>query len=77
MGRSAHTHTHTHANSSLLLFQTSWHEIARPQIHGYDIQCIAMLSSLKYTSGSDEKVDHMSAHTGGDDTSLLTGNENL
>ena len=39
-----------------LIFQISWHELARPQIHGYDMQCVAMLSSLQYVSGADEKV---------------------
>uniref|UniRef100_H2Y854 Elongator complex protein 2 n=1 Tax=Ciona savignyi TaxID=51511 RepID=H2Y854_CIOSA len=34
----------------------SWHEIARPQIHGYDITCISMMQSLKFVSGADEKV---------------------
>ena len=33
-----------------------WREIARPQIHGYDMQCIAMINSLLYISGADEKV---------------------
>lgn len=34
----------------------SWHEIARPQIHGYDLRCVAMVDSLLYVSGADEKV---------------------
>ena len=34
----------------------TWQEVARPQIHGYDMQCIAMTSSLQYASGADEKV---------------------
>ncbi|XP_072041091.1 elongator complex protein 2-like [Amphiura filiformis] len=36
--------------------QTSWHEIARPQVHGYDMQCIAMVGRFKFVSGADEKV---------------------
>jgi len=33
-----------------------WHEIARPQIHGYDMTCLAMLAPHIYVSGADEKV---------------------
>ncbi|XP_075684608.1 elongator complex protein 2 isoform X2 [Rhinoderma darwinii] len=36
--------------------QVTWHEIARPQIHGYDMQCIAMIGSFQFVSGADEKV---------------------
>ncbi|KAG0347830.1 Elongator subunit elp2 [Podila humilis] len=35
---------------------STWHEIARPQIHGYDAQCIAFSSKWTFVSGSDEKV---------------------
>ncbi|CAI2166210.1 4499_t:CDS:10 [Funneliformis geosporum] len=34
----------------------TWHEIARPQIHGYDIHCICFVNRWRYVSGSDEKV---------------------
>jgi elongator complex protein 2 len=34
----------------------SWHEIARPQIHGYLINCITCIDHLTFASGSDEKV---------------------
>lgn len=34
----------------------AWHEIARPQIHGYDMQCIAALDGDAFLSGGDEKV---------------------
>ena len=37
----------------------TWQEVARPQIHGYDMQCIAMTTSLQYVSGADEKVCEM------------------
>ncbi|XP_069814255.1 elongator complex protein 2 isoform X2 [Dendropsophus ebraccatus] len=36
--------------------QVTWHEIARPQIHGYDMQCIAMIGRSQFVSGADEKV---------------------
>ena len=36
---------------------TSWHEIARPQIHGYDLQTLTALpNSNEFVSGADEKV---------------------
>lgn len=34
----------------------TWHEFARPQIHGYDMICIDNLTSTKFVSGGDEKV---------------------
>ncbi|RMY52806.1 hypothetical protein D0863_14150 [Hortaea werneckii] len=36
--------------------QTSWHEIARPQIHGYDLNCIDSLGANQFVSGADEKL---------------------
>ncbi|KAL0111799.1 hypothetical protein PUN28_013171 [Cardiocondyla obscurior] len=33
-----------------------WHEIARPQVHGYDMTCLAILAPHMYASGADEKV---------------------
>lgn len=38
-----------------LLFQ-SWKEIARPQVHGYDMSCISSIGQLRFVSGADEKV---------------------
>ncbi|PFX24811.1 Elongator complex protein 2 [Stylophora pistillata] len=32
-----------------------WCEIARPQVHGYDMQCLSMLSRYRLASGADEK----------------------
>lgn len=36
--------------------QEYWYEIARPQIHGYDLQCLALINRYKLASGADEKV---------------------
>ena len=35
---------------------SSWHEIARPQIHGYELNCISMINGLTFVCGADEKV---------------------
>lgn len=34
----------------------TWHEIARPQIHGYDLNCIDSLGDAQFVSGADEKL---------------------
>lgn len=34
----------------------SWKEIARPQVHGYDMSCLAVTGRLCYVSGAEEKV---------------------
>ncbi|ORY51042.1 WD40 repeat-like protein [Rhizoclosmatium globosum] len=34
----------------------SWHELARPQIHGYDLHCLAMVHGYGFVAGADEKV---------------------
>lgn len=36
--------------------QTSWHEMTRPQIHGYDLNCIDTLGARQFVSGADEKL---------------------
>lgn len=36
--------------------KSSWHETARPQIHGYLINCITSIDHLTFASGADEKV---------------------
>lgn len=34
----------------------SWHEMSRPQIHGYDLNCIDSLGEAQFVSGADEKL---------------------
>nr|GAT54077.1 predicted protein [Mycena chlorophos] len=34
----------------------SWHEISRPQVHGYDLVAVKFLDALKFVSIADEKV---------------------
>lgn len=36
--------------------RTSWHEFSRPQIHGYDLNCIDTISDTQFISGADEKL---------------------
>ena len=36
--------------------QIGWYEITRPQIHGYDMQCLTMINSNMFASAGDEKV---------------------
>ncbi|KAJ3283623.1 Elongator subunit elp2, partial [Borealophlyctis nickersoniae] len=35
---------------------TTWHECARPQIHGYDLKCLAFVHKYGFVSGADEKI---------------------
>lgn len=34
----------------------TWHEFARPQIHGYDMVCLDNLSGTKFVSAGEEKI---------------------
>jgi elongator complex protein 2 len=36
--------------------ESSWHEFSRPQIHGYDLNCIDTLGPARFVSGADEKL---------------------
>lgn len=42
--------------SSFKKNQVTWHEIARSQIHGYDLLSCAFINKYQYVSGADEKV---------------------
>ena len=35
---------------------TTWHEMSRPQIHGYHLNCIDALGASQFVSGADEKL---------------------
>lgn len=35
---------------------STWHELSRPQIHGYDLNCIDWLTPTSFVSGADEKL---------------------
>ncbi|XP_068082377.1 elongator complex protein 2 [Anabrus simplex] len=35
---------------------TTWHELARPQVHGYDLTSIAVFSNYTFASGAEEKL---------------------
>lgn len=34
----------------------SWHEFSRPQIHGYDLNCIDCITNTQFITGADEKL---------------------
>ena len=49
--------TRIHANGSKEnAEQECWHEICRPQVHGYDLLRVAFLSPSRFISIADEKV---------------------
>lgn len=46
----------THCRGDGDATQRTWHEFARPQIHGYDMMCIDNVTSTMFVSGGDEKI---------------------
>ncbi|RDB22595.1 putative elongator complex protein 2 [Hypsizygus marmoreus] len=43
----------------------SWHEISRPQVHGYDLLDVAFIDPLRFVSIADEKVARVFEAPGG------------
>jgi elongator complex protein 2 len=52
--------------------ESRWAEVARPQIHGYDLTCAAWLSPYRFASGADEKVTRVFDAPGGFVESLVS-----
>lgn len=48
--------TRIHAPWNLVNGDVTWHEMARPQVHGYDMQCITSLSRFQFASAAEEKI---------------------
>ncbi|PPQ71775.1 hypothetical protein CVT26_007609 [Gymnopilus dilepis] len=48
--------TRIHAPVRIVADLSSWHEIARPQVHGYDLLNVVFINPLKFASIADEKV---------------------
>uniref|UniRef100_A0A182PIP1 Elongator complex protein 2 n=1 Tax=Anopheles epiroticus TaxID=199890 RepID=A0A182PIP1_9DIPT len=36
--------------------EVTWHELGRPQVHGYDMQCLTLLSRYRLASAAEEKI---------------------
>lgn len=53
LSTSADQTTRLHARAAA---SATWHEMARPQIHGYDLNCIDALGGTRFVSGADEKL---------------------
>lgn len=56
LSTSADQTTRLHASWNNGPGKKTWHEMARPQIHGYDLNCIDSLGNSKFVSGADEKL---------------------
>ncbi|KAL4706331.1 hypothetical protein ACJJTC_004940 [Scirpophaga incertulas] len=48
--------TRVHAPHQLQGHEAEWHEIARPQVHGYDLAALAVVDPLTFASAAEEKV---------------------
>lgn len=47
-------------------WQGGWAEFARPQVHGYDMNALAVLGRFQYASGADEKIVRVFQSDGGE-----------
>lgn len=56
LSTSADQTTRLHARWTAAGGDGGWHEMSRPQIHGYDLNCIDALSDSRFVSGADEKL---------------------
>ncbi|OQV15731.1 Elongator complex protein 2 [Hypsibius exemplaris] len=48
--------TRLHAPWLLDTDSEEWHEMGRPQVHGYDLQCLARTGPFSFASGAEEKI---------------------
>lgn len=49
-----------------------WRELARPQVHGYEMNAIVSLDVVRYVSAGDEKLGRVFSATSGFVKSLLS-----
>ncbi|KAG2212240.1 hypothetical protein INT47_001599 [Mucor saturninus] len=58
---------------------STWHEMGRPQVHGYDIKCISFVHDWQFVSGADEKVLRIfdAPRSCVESLSVLTGEQNM
>lgn len=54
--RRAHCSPTSTTSSNVERTLATWHELARPQSHGYDLSAVAWLDRLSFASAADEKV---------------------
>ncbi|KFB45727.1 AGAP006889-PA-like protein [Anopheles sinensis] len=50
------TRIHAPWRSRATTAEETWHEIGRPQVHGYDMQCLTLLSRYRLASAAEEKI---------------------